>query len=342
MEPTLLPGVRALPARVPAVRDLPALTTGLTRRRGTAYSRHRAADDAAPVARPTVGQPRLDRLPARLRDVEAGPHQCASSRGAAQASRSRSGAADAAPLDPPLTTRVACLGDWITEGSPYLELARSRAGDPQGQWHTGACCPPPGARICSRTTACTASWGRSRSSRGSKRPPPAPTADRAGRNRNIAQGRCRQAAHNISVMIDRGLAGGLRVAVCDVLPWNNGWPRTESAIRRLNELVRDLGVPVLPFHDTLEDPSRPGRMKPEWAHEDGDLVARGTGASARSRSGCRSKAARGGRGASAGGGDWWSCLAQFSSDAGFFPLVPRPMGRKGWAVRPIEPPSRQA
>jgi len=71
-------------------------------------------------------------------------------------------------------------------------------------------------------------------------------------------------------MIERGHALGLRVAVCDVLPWNNGWPRAEVKIRRLNELIRGLGVPVLPFHDTLEDPARPGRMKPEWTHEDGD------------------------------------------------------------------------
>jgi lysophospholipase L1-like esterase len=29
-------------------------------------------------------------------------------------------------------------------------------------------------------------------------------------------------------------------------------------------------VPLLPFHSTLEDPDRPGRMKDEWAHSDGD------------------------------------------------------------------------
>lgn len=38
------------------------------------------------------------------------------------------------------------------------------------------------------------------------------------------------------------------------LPWNNGYP------------VAD---PQLPFHDTLEDPADPGRMKPEWT-ADGD------------------------------------------------------------------------
>ena len=29
------------------------------------------------------------------------------------------------------------------------------------------------------------------------------------------------------------------------------------------------GVVVLPFHATLEDPERPGRMRPEWT-DDGD------------------------------------------------------------------------
>jgi lysophospholipase L1-like esterase len=28
-------------------------------------------------------------------------------------------------------------------------------------------------------------------------------------------------------------------------------------------------VPLLPFHDTLEDPERPGRMREEWT-SDGD------------------------------------------------------------------------
>jgi len=55
-----------------------------------------------------------------------------------------------------------------------------------------------------------------------------------------------------------------------VLPWNNGWPQQEAPIRALNERIRGFGVPLLPFHDTLEDPDRPGRMKAEWCNEDGD------------------------------------------------------------------------
>jgi lysophospholipase L1-like esterase len=91
---------------------------------------------------------------------------------------------------------------------------------------------------------------------------------------DIAQGRpVGEAAENLGRMVRRGLELGLRVVVCDVLPWNGGWPRTEQRIRELNELVaglaRDEGVPLLPFHETLEDAERPGRMREEWT-SDGD------------------------------------------------------------------------
>jgi len=75
-------------------------------------------------------------------------------------------------------------------------------------------------------------------------------------------------------MVRRGKELGLRVAIADVLPWNNGWPDAEPQIRQLNALVAELAreedVPLLPFHDTLEDPERPGRMRVEWTHADGD------------------------------------------------------------------------
>ena len=81
------------------------------------------------------------------------------------------------------------------------------------------------------------------------------------------------AAENLRAMVHRGKELGLAVILVDVLPWNNGWPDAESKIRRLNELIRaiarDEGVPLLPFHDTLEDRERPGRMREEWT-SDGD------------------------------------------------------------------------
>jgi lysophospholipase L1-like esterase len=91
---------------------------------------------------------------------------------------------------------------------------------------------------------------------------------------DIAQGHAVEgAAANLGYMVRRGIESGLRVVVADLLPWNNGWPDAEPKIRRLNDLVRALAaeadVPVLPFHDTLEDPARPGRMREEWT-SDGD------------------------------------------------------------------------
>ena len=91
---------------------------------------------------------------------------------------------------------------------------------------------------------------------------------------DIAQGRSvEDAVGHLRSMVRRGKELGLRVALIDVLPWNNGWPGAEPQIRRLNELIaelaRDESVPLLPFHDTLEDPDCPGRMRTEWT-SDGD------------------------------------------------------------------------
>jgi lysophospholipase L1-like esterase len=81
------------------------------------------------------------------------------------------------------------------------------------------------------------------------------------------------AATNLRAMVGRGKELGLGVAIVDVLPWNNGWPDAEPEIRRLNALIaklaRDESIPLLSFHDTLEDPDRPGRMRAEWT-SDGD------------------------------------------------------------------------
>jgi lysophospholipase L1-like esterase len=87
---------------------------------------------------------------------------------------------------------------------------------------------------------------------------------------DIAQGRpVKPAAENLRAMVERGHELGLRVLLADVLPWNNGWPDAEVPIRRLNELIRGIGAPVIAFHETLEDPDRPGRMREGWT-SDGD------------------------------------------------------------------------
>ena len=89
---------------------------------------------------------------------------------------------------------------------------------------------------------------------------------------DVVQGRSvDDAARNLSVMVKRAQKLGFRVAIADVLPWNNGDARAAEDIIRLNELMRAiadrLGVPLLPFHDTLVDPEQPHRMRDEWTDD---------------------------------------------------------------------------
>ncbi len=161
-----------------------------------------------------------------------------------------------------------CLGDSITEGSPYWD-SRSGSGDPEGQWQHWAGLLHP--ELAFRNHGI---WGERTDEIARRFDQAVAGSDllivQGGIN-DIAQGRpVEAAAATLNELVVRGLALGLRVAVCDVLPWNNGWPRAEEPIRALNELIAGFGVPLLPFHDTLEDPARPGRMKPEWTNDDGD------------------------------------------------------------------------
>jgi lysophospholipase L1-like esterase len=165
-------------------------------------------------------------------------------------------------------TLVACLGDSITEGSPYWD-ARSRSGDPTGQWEHWAARAHPELAFANHGI-----WGERTDEIAARFDAAVAGAEvlivQGGIN-DVAQGRPIAAAErNLAELVARGLALGLPVAVCDVLPWNNGTPEQAVQIRALNERIHALGVPVLPFHDTLEDPERPGRMKAEWTNEDGD------------------------------------------------------------------------
>jgi lysophospholipase L1-like esterase len=165
-------------------------------------------------------------------------------------------------------TVVACLGDSITEGSPYWDSRRG-VGEPEGQWEHWAGLLQPQLEFRNHGI-----WGE-RTDEIALRFDEAV----AGAERLIVQGGINDiaqevpvavAAANLRALVQRGVALGLPVAVCDVLPWNNGWPQREAPIRSLNERIHAFGVPVLHFHDTLEDPERPGRMKAEWCNEDGD------------------------------------------------------------------------
>lgn len=179
---------------------------------------------------------------------------------------------------PQATTVVVTLGDSITAGSPaYDPDPRMRdvlgfGGDEKSQWQYWAHkahpdlqfrnCGVYGQRtdeIAARLDACAAG---------------AQALVVQGGINDIAQGRpVEPAAANLRRMVERGKELGLRVAIAELLPWNNGYPRADPEIRRLNDLIRAIGrdehVPVLPFYETLEDPARPGRMREEWT-SDGD------------------------------------------------------------------------
>jgi lysophospholipase L1-like esterase len=154
---------------------------------------------------------------------------------------------------------VAALGDSITEGSPGLrgwDVWAAHA-DPRLEIRNCGIYGQRTDEIAARLEACAQGA--------------AALIVQGGIN-DIAQGHdVGAAAANLRAMVRRGKELRLRVALADVLPWNNGWPDAEAKIRRLNELIgqiaREEAVPLLPFHDTLEDDDRPGRMRDEWTFE---------------------------------------------------------------------------
>jgi lysophospholipase L1-like esterase len=173
---------------------------------------------------------------------------------------------------------VSALGDSIVAGSPYWDpnpAVRARIGaalDPESQWEHWAELADP--RLSFRNHGV---YGERTDEIARRRDEAAAGADvlvvQGGIN-DIAQGRdVKRAADDLRTLVRSGLSLGLPVAIANVLPWNGGWPGAEEPIRRLNELIAELaaaeGVPVLPFHETLESDEQPGRMRPEWT-SDGD------------------------------------------------------------------------
>jgi len=168
---------------------------------------------------------------------------------------------------------VAALGDSITAGSPGWDpdpvvRARIEQPDPESQYEHWAALLDP--RLEFRNCGI---YGQRTDEIATRLEECAAGADvlivQGGIN-DIAQRRpVEPAAENLRAMVQRGRELGLQVLVADVLPWNNGYPAAEAPIRCLNELIAGIEAPVLPFHDTLEDPERPGRMREEWT-SDGD------------------------------------------------------------------------
>jgi lysophospholipase L1-like esterase len=155
--------------------------------------------------------------------------------------------------------QVGAIGDSITAGSPWDD-------EPAIGWPAAAAEVDPRLRVRVRAV-----YGKRTDEIAAWLDDAAEGAEvlvvQGGIN-DIAQGRpVADAAANLRAMIERGQELGLRVAVADVLPWNNGWPDAEPKIRELNALIAGMGVPVLPFHDTLEDRDRPGRIREVWTVE---------------------------------------------------------------------------
>lgn len=165
---------------------------------------------------------------------------------------------------------VATVGDSITAGMPYWDPdPEIRAGygpltDRRGQYQYWARrrlgrhvrfrnCGVPGDRtdqIAARLERC---------SEGAQH-----LIVQGGLN-DLAQGRAvGQVEENLLAMVRDGKRRGLRVAIAELLPWNNGYPRFAPAISELNDRIRALakseGIRVLPWYEAIEDPDSPGRM----------------------------------------------------------------------------------
>jgi lysophospholipase L1-like esterase len=176
------------------------------------------------------------------------------------------------------TTLVAALGDSITAGSPgYDPDPRQRdnlgfGADEKSQWEYWAQRKHPELRF--RNCGVYGERTDEIAERLEECAKGARILVVQGGINDIAQGRpVETAADNLRAIVEHGQRLGLRVAVAELLPWNNGYPEADPKIRRLNELIHALAraehAPVLPFYRTLEDPARPGRMREEWT-SDGD------------------------------------------------------------------------
>jgi len=172
---------------------------------------------------------------------------------------------------------IACLGDSITAGSPLWDpdpdvRKKIERPDERSQWEWWAMRMHGDLDLRNfgvngeRTDQIAARFGKAVDG--------AEAIVVQGGINDIVQGRpVEQAAANLAGMLHRARHAGLRVAIADVLPWNNGDSRAAADIDKLNELIRSIAegqdVPLFRFSEVLADPSRPTRMR-ETLTEDGD------------------------------------------------------------------------
>ena len=172
---------------------------------------------------------------------------------------------------------IACLGDSITAGSPLWDpdpdvRKKIERPDERSQWEWWAMRMHGDLDLRNfgvngeRTDQIAARFGKAVDG--------AEAIVVQGGINDIVQGRpVEQAAANLAGMLHRARHAGLRVAIADVLPWNNGDSRAAADIDKLNELIRSIAegqdVPLFRFSEALADPSRPTRMR-ETLTVDGD------------------------------------------------------------------------
>ncbi len=175
-------------------------------------------------------------------------------------------------------TVVACLGDSITAGSPLWDPdpeVRARIGatlDERSQWEWWAERLDPSLELRNHGV-----YGERTDQIAARLDAAVAGAEllivQGGINDVVQKRPVEQAAQNLAALVERGRSLGLAVLLADVLPWNNGDERAARDIERLNTLIasaaEELGVPLVPFHDTLVDPEQPQRMRREWT-DDGD------------------------------------------------------------------------
>jgi lysophospholipase L1-like esterase len=173
---------------------------------------------------------------------------------------------------------VAALGDSITAGSPAWDpraRVRARLGappDPKSQYEYWAEREAPALEF------------RNCGVFGERTDQIATRLDRCARGasvlivqggiNDVAQGRApEEAAADLERIVRRGKRTARHVLLVEVLPWTGGHPRADGPIRKLNALIHAIGrresVPVLPWHDALEDPSTPGAFRNDLT-ADGD------------------------------------------------------------------------
>jgi lysophospholipase L1-like esterase len=172
-------------------------------------------------------------------------------------------------------TVVAALGDSITAGAPLWDpdpSVRSRISDPDrrsqyGYWAQRALAGT-GFRNCGISGQTTAEIAArvDGCARGAE------VLIVQGGVNDIAQGLTIEgAAENLRAIVRRGKQLGVRVAIAELLPWNSGYPGADRPIdalnRRIGSIGRQEGVRVLRWYDLLEDPQRPGRMRPRWTDD---------------------------------------------------------------------------